>query len=312
VARGTIGWPEQRILEALSLFDQLTAEQLSRLLDYSFRYTQDRCKALYDRKYLQRLTLPKRTPGGGVPYVYTLGRKGRNYLKELDEEAAERLKSRYRPSDETARLHTLATNEVLLQVRKITKTDPSLSLVRTITEREFQNEPIKVTLPDSSGPQTVSLIPDLWLHLRHRVETKTYTHCFCIEVNLTSVEQRRWRRKVAMYLNCAEGYKKRVGSSVLQVVTIINGPATVLRRGAGSYSEQEQKARMADMRASEKTKADYITWTEKELTLQNKQDEADLFLFTSAPLDTFTPQDLLFSEQFVQPFDTGAVPLIPS
>src|SRR5688572_10376880 len=146
-----IGRPEGRILEAVNLFGQLTAEQLSRHLDYSFRYTQDRCKGLADGKYLQRLTLPKRTQAGSVPYVYTLARKGRRRL--TDEGIA--VPTRYRPSEQQARLHTLAVNEVLLQVMKLTNENPSLTLVLYITDREFQHEPIKVSPPGRYGQETV-------------------------------------------------------------------------------------------------------------------------------------------------------------
>ena len=52
----SIGRPEVRILEAVNRFDQITAEQLSRYLSYSFRYTQDKCKNLADHSFLQRLT----------------------------------------------------------------------------------------------------------------------------------------------------------------------------------------------------------------------------------------------------------------
>src|SRR5215203_4858165 len=103
-----IGRPEEIILVAINLFDQLTAEQLSRHLSYSFRYTQSICKTLAEKKYLQRLTLPKRTQGGGVPYVYTLARKGRQYLSTQDADSGVKVKSRYRPSEVRARFHTLA------------------------------------------------------------------------------------------------------------------------------------------------------------------------------------------------------------
>src|SRR5688572_22138665 len=98
LVQSDIGRPEDRILVAINLFDQLTAEQLSRHLSYSFRYTQNICKALAEKKYLQRLTLPKTTQGGGVPYVYTLARKGRQYLSSQDEDPRAKVKSRYRPS----------------------------------------------------------------------------------------------------------------------------------------------------------------------------------------------------------------------
>src|SRR5215212_2886697 len=176
----TIGRPEGRILEAVNVFEQLTAEQLARHLDYSFRYTQGKCKALSDAQYLQRLTLPKRMQAGSVPYVYTLARGGRKHLQDT-EDGTPRVKTRYRPSNEQARIHTLAVSEVLLQVMKATERDPSLSLVRHITDRDFHNEPIHVSLREKGKATTAALIPDLWLHIRQSGE-KTYSYYFCIEV----------------------------------------------------------------------------------------------------------------------------------
>jgi hypothetical protein len=302
-----IGRPEGRILEAVNLFGQLTAEQLSRHLAYSFRYTQDKCKDLAAGKYLQRLTLPKRTQAGSVPYVYTLARKGRRHL--TDEGIS--VQTRYRPSEQQAQLHTLATNEVLLQVIQATEKDPSLTLVRFIQDREFQNEPIQVLIPDKSRSGTASLIPDLWLHIRQRGE-KTYSYYFCIEVNLTPVEQKRWRRKVAMYLYCAKGIKERVGVDVFQVVTFLASPVTVLRRGTGSYSAQEQEDRAKAMAEAEKRKNDYREWTERELAAQERVDDADWFLFSSLPFDSLTPSELVFSEHFSQPYGTETISLIPA
>jgi hypothetical protein len=309
VARQDIGRPEIRILESVNLFGQLTAEQLSRHLSYSFRYTQSKCKDLTDKKYLMRLTLPKRTQAGSVPYVYTLARCGRQYLGSQDEDFPPSVKKRYRPSEEQARLHSLSVNEVLLQFIKETETDPDLSLVRYIPEPEFVREPIKVSIPDRSGTQTVSLIPDLWLHVRQMIDDTPIANCFCVEVNLTPVEQKRWRRKVSMYLNCDAGYIKRIGVQWLQVLTIVNSPGTVLRRGAGTLSEKEKKERQKEVNAAEKTLRDYLQWTEKELVSQNRRSDADLFLFTSAPLDALSPKDLLFSKAYSIPFEPDTTSL---
>ena len=305
----SIGRPEIRILEAVNRFDQITAEQLSRYLSYSFRYTQDKCKNLADHSFLQRLTLPKRRPSGGVPYVYTLARRGRQFLYG---EGTSLTKQRYRPSEQRTSLHTLAVNEVLLHVLKLTETDPALSLVEYLAEREFLHDPIKVLLPGEEKEVPVSLIPDLWIHMKQTVGKKVYTYCFCIEVNLTPIEQKRWRRKVSMYLNCQEGYIERLGVDILQVVTICATPETVLRKGTGELSDTERQERTRALRAADKTKADYLFWTEKELAQQNKrQEEADLFLFTSAPLDKASPMELLFSSLFSMPNSKEIVPLIP-
>jgi hypothetical protein len=303
----SIGRPEIRILEGVNRFDQITAEQLSRYLSYSFRYTQDKCKNLADHSYLQRLTLPKRRPSGGVPYVYTLARRGRQFLYG---EGSSLTKQRYRPSEQRAALHTLAVNEVLLQVLKLTETDPALSLVEYLAEREFLHDPIKVLLPSEEKETPVSLIPDLWIHLRRTVGKKAYTYCFCIEVNLTPIEQKRWRRKVSMYLNCQEGYIERLGVDILQVVVLCATPETVLRKGTGELSDTERQEHARAMQAANKTKADYLLWTEKELVRHKRQEEADLFLFTSVPLDKLLPSELFYEAIFNEPYKEKAVSLI--
>src|SRR5215212_1223416 len=304
----SIGRPEVRILEAVNRFDQITAEQLSRYLSYSFRYTQDKCKGLADHSYLQRLTLPKRRPSGGVPYVYTLARRGRQFLYGQGTALS---KQRYRPSEQRTSLHTLAVNEVLLQVLKLTETDPALSLTEYLAEREFLHDPIKVLLPSEEKEVPVSLIPDLWIHMKQTVGKKTYTYCFCIEVNLTPIEQKRWRRKVSMYLNCQEGYIERLGVDILQVVVLCATPETVLRKGTGELSDSERQERKHALKVADKTKADYLFWTEKELVRQKRQEVADLFLFTSAPLDKVTALELFYSALFSMPKSKEPVPLIP-
>jgi len=148
--------------------------------------------------------------------------------------------------------------------------------------------------------------------MKQTVGKKVYTYCFCIEVNLTPIEQKRWRRKVSMYLNCQEGYIERLGVDILQVVVLCATPETVLRKGTGELSDTERQERTRALRAADKTKADYLFWTEKELAQQNKrQEEADLFLFTSAPLDKASPMELLFSSLFSMPNSKEIVPLTP-
>jgi hypothetical protein len=307
----TIGRPQVRILEALGLFEQLTAEQLARHLNYSFRYTQDKCKALTDAKYLQRLTLPKRTTAGSVPYVYTLARKGRQFLRSFTEEAQpEPVKKRYRPSEERARIHTVAISEVLLQILKAAEMDETLSVVRIVPEREFLNEPIRVSVTAAQGAETVSLIPDLWVHLRQRIGNKSYTYCFCFEVNLTAVEQKRWRRKVALYLSCAEGYKRRLGIDVLQVVTLVGSSSSILRKTTGSETQTELLERQRERAASQKRTQDMLVWTERELGAHNKREESDLFLYSPIPLDMLTPGHFLYSPHFSQPYANETVSLL--
>ena len=98
----------------------------------------------------------------------------------------------------------------------------------------------------------------------------------------------------------------------MQVVVLCATPETVLRKGTGELSETEVQERKRAMSVTDKTKADSLFWTEKELAQQNKrQEEADLFLFTSAPLDKAAPMEHLYSEHFSMPNSKDIVALIP-
>jgi hypothetical protein len=99
---------------------------------------------------------------------------------------------------------------------------------------------------------------------------------------------------------------------VFQVVTFLASPVTVLRRGTGSYSAQEHEDRAKAMRDAEKRKSNYLVWTERELTTQNREDDSDWFLFSSLPFDSLTPSELVFSEHFSMPNGTETISLIPA
>jgi hypothetical protein len=53
-----------------------------------------------------------------------------------------------------------------------------------------------------------------------------------------------------------------------------------------------------------------LRWTEAELTKLNLQAEADLFCFSSTPLNKMTPEDLFFSPDWAIPFDSTPRPLM--
>src|SRR5215207_8513352 len=113
--------PRIRILSEMPVYHELTAEQLTRILGYSYRYIQDECKKLSSLNMLQSVPVEKKPRDarvGNLPYVYVLGTAGREYL--LSE--GHIVWPRWRPEEEKDRagyLHTLAVNDVLINARNL-------------------------------------------------------------------------------------------------------------------------------------------------------------------------------------------------
>jgi len=105
------------VLRALLRFYYLSSRQVC-LLGYSPRsltYVQTKLKRLTDAGYCQRIWLPRPSARGSAPSVYTLARKGLNYLRAqgLD------VPPRYHPSEQREHSylflsHTLEVNDVLI------------------------------------------------------------------------------------------------------------------------------------------------------------------------------------------------------
>src|SRR3954466_2067005 len=91
---------DESILRALARFHYLTAAQASRLLYPNLaddnRYMQRRLKTLVDAEYVLRLRALPVPRYGQAPHVFTLARKGREYLHGL----GVAIEPYFRPSEE--------------------------------------------------------------------------------------------------------------------------------------------------------------------------------------------------------------------
>src|SRR3954468_10897759 len=91
---------DEAIILALGRFSYLTAAQVTRLLfpgtNDADRRSQRRLKALVDAGYVLRLRALKTPQYGSAAHVFTLGKKGRQYLASL----GFLVSSYYRPSEE--------------------------------------------------------------------------------------------------------------------------------------------------------------------------------------------------------------------
>ena len=307
--------PRIRILSEMPVYHELTAEQLTRILGYSYRYMQDECKKLSAKSVnmLQSVPVEKKPRDarvGNLPYVYVLGTAGREYL--LSE--GHIVWPRWRPEEEKDRagyLHTLAVNDVLINARTFGKEHPGFVLENFVHERVFRSEPIQVTTPDRVTP--VNLRPDLWLDLRDYNTRKRYV--YSVEVNLTHLDRKRFVKKIRQYLQSRTGaYEERFDTNIHVVLFVIQTRSHFPRpyRTPGYQpTPQELKNREIESVRGQNRLMDFKRWTEEELTRAGEEKEASFFRFTCTPLAMLSPSEFFFSPHFYMLFATSPSSLIP-
>jgi hypothetical protein len=106
-------------------------------------------------------------------------------------------------------------------------------------------------------------------------------------------------------------YHERFETNLLTAIPVlVASPTSYLRKDLSRLKPQEQEARNQEAKRCQKLATDMLRWTEAELTKLNLQAEADLFCFSSTPLDEMTPEELFFSPHWVIPFDSTPRPLM--
>src|SRR3712207_1952942 len=151
---------DEAILQALARFHYLTAAQASRLLYPNLsddnRYMQRRLKKLVDNDYVLRLRALPMPQYGQAPHVFTLARRGRQYMQEWGGSVP----AYFRPSEERRitlnhpfMTHRLATIDVMIAAEGLCR-DDSILCPRMLSERELKHEAVKVDVPPSPHSPT--------------------------------------------------------------------------------------------------------------------------------------------------------------
>jgi len=276
---------KQDLLVAIGRYFYLNARQCTRLLyaEASLTRVQALLKELADDGYCQRLFLPRPTPHGRVPAIYTLGRLGRTYLAALGVDVPTRL----RPSAarEHAYLfldHTLAVNDCLIAIELLARRVPQIAIRTMHHERTLRRMPIVVR--DTDGREA-AVIPDGWLDLRVALPDGTYRTCIALEIDRGTTEQRAFRRKVARWVAAADGpYREAFGTDLLTV-------AIVATPGEGRAEE-------------------LLRWIAAELASLRRQDAADLFFVTAVDAASVDPATLYCGPVWRRCDQEAPVPLI--
>src|SRR5947208_3761395 len=278
----------------------MTAEQILRHRDRSINELtkmQERLKALYEAKYLDRFYQPRYEPHGSLPFVYLLATKGIKYLNDRCGIAAHVY---YRPSDNYKRSpldvpHDLALNEVLIAARHLEKYEPRVHLFEARHEWMLRQETYQVTLYRDTQSQTVRedvrFTPDGWLDFRITTGNQTQQACILLELDMDTHQKPRFQKKIASYVAFInEGLYEQQFQTTSVVIAFVTP--------TGDKRAMQMKA-----------------WCEEQLATTpvyhpshyptNGINDAGLFLFGAVSPGALSPNDVFLSPLWYAPFDSS-------
>lgn len=263
---------DDAFLKAIFSYWFLTAKQVTRLLysEGSLTSVSSRLKRLSDNGYLHRTYCP--TEFGRAPIVYTLDRKGINYLKATGDLEDVRYRPSEVPNTHIFMSHTLAVNDILIDLALTTKKCQNLEVRQIMHERDLKRMPLVIELSD----RTIRVVPDAWIELRVNGNEQM---CLWLELDRGTTDQKKWRRKIEAITASMKGvYQEHFKVNNLTVMVVTTSGAKRL--------------------------SDLVEWTESELSNNGQKKLAQLFYFSEYSRGLYT--DICFR----RPFDAHLYPLL--
>lgn len=289
--RLTITEADAALLRALSRFHYLTAAQASRLLYPKLadenRYAQRRLKRLADADYVLRLHALPTPRYGQAPHVFTLARRGRQYLIGLGVS----VRPYFRPSEEARATennpfitHRLAAIDVMIAADCLCRDHP-VTCPQMLSERELKQGARRVHVPPgpraAEAPRRVAVIPDAWFQLTVASQSPV---SIALELDRGTEDQVVWRRKVAALALWAVGpYREAFATDNLTIAVVCPDAA--------------RRDRLAG-------------WTLRELRTRRFDDLADIFLFTASSPVAECPLLFFFGAHWYLPHVAEPVALL--
>jgi hypothetical protein len=271
---------DQALLYALARFHYLTAKQASRLLypknaDPRARYLQKLFQRLVEADYVLRLRALPKPKYGQDPHVFTLARRGWDYLRGMGITTV----PYYRPSEELRAAdnspfmkHRLAAIDVLITADRLQRDLPQVTLLQLLTERELKRTAIRVEVPavphsGQEGVRRVAVIPDGWFQLSIN---GGLPYSIALELDRGTEDQKVWREKVAAYVVWAKGpYKETFETDNLTIAIVC--------------PDERRRAMLKD-------------WTMRELKAREQTEYAAVFVFTATSPVATAPRRYFFSK----------------
>jgi hypothetical protein len=157
--------------------------------------------------------------------------------------------------------HTLGINEVLIKARILEQTTPGVELLEWQHDRNLRRwRPI------------LSIVPDGFLHFAVTTSGGQHSYPILLEVDLGTIDRRRWQEKVRRYLQFFTGEFQTVFKSDAATIAIV-------------------------VSAPDKRVSDIKRWIEWELTKLNAKASGEIFYITQLTGDP-SPQELFLSPRF--------------
>ncbi len=289
---------DSEILQAVWFHHFITAEQLLRYRDRSINglaKMQERLKALYEAKYLDRFYQPRYEPHGSLPFVYLLATKGIKYLRDklgIDAHVY------YRPSDNHKRSpldipHDLALNEVLIAARHLEKFESCVHLFEARHEWMLRQETYRVTLYHDTQTQqvreAVRFTPDGWLDFRITTGNATQQACILVEMDMDTHQKPRFQKKIATYVAFInEGLYEQRFQTTSVVIAFVTPTGDKRAMQMKAWCEEQLVSSPVYHPSQQRT---------------NGMNGAGLFLFGAVPPGGLCPADVFLSPIWYAPFD---------
>jgi hypothetical protein len=171
--------------------------------------------------------------------------------------------------------HVLAINDVLIRARVLATEYPTLvELLDLHHDRDLR-----------TWTPPLSVVPDGFVHFAVATAAGRHSFPILLEVDLGTMDRRRWQDKVARYLRLFDGEFQRVFGTDAATVAVVAA---------------DDPPRVADLKR----------WTEQELTRRDATDSGELFYFTLLA-DGLSPAELFCAPRCLVAFTDHREPLLP-
>lgn len=248
---------EHALLTSLNLLHISTAPQLTRSIGYSrgsLTKIMTTLKMLSERKLVRR-----DSPPGFPSYLYVLSAKGLAYLRSLEIQtrpSAPKIDPSYYHI-----AHTLELNDWLILSR-----ESGIEIKRSLHDYDLKK---------IGG----TVIPDAFVEF-----WTEKPRCIALELDRGHMEEKRWRAKIAAYLQWVKGeYQTRFETTSLTVCVVAPTVARATR---------------------------LLRWTEKELVVRSSQSLGRLFHFVGIDLSLADASTVFSSPIYQVPFVVERVSLL--
>ncbi|SRR6266487_304096 len=276
---GSVTTPDDLLL-LLHRFQALTIFQIVRLIrkETSINNVRSKLKRLVDNGFVETQYLPRTTPSGSTPMMYSLSSKGTKYIQGTGGVAAG---IGQKTRGVLPLQHLLEINDVLISSLLLPTVAPEISVLEFVHERIYKQNPICIT-------QGSYLCPDGFTHfvLSPPFGKPDEPMGIIWEVDRNTEDAFIIREKIRDYCKLFYGDCEQIfGTTVLCVVFVVT---------LGGNPRVKQLRRAA------------------ELELDKSHDDGELFLFGAHPPAEIAPLQFFTSPVWIQPFQSSPVSLIES